>query len=119
MAIAHWIRDHLGADSPWHITRFFPAYQLSHVPATPIELLYRTQEMATEAGLTRVYVHGDKGCDCATENLPVDAYLGDPALLYAGTQCPDTCCGDDGILLKKYESAAGLTVQPPSTTPHN
>ena len=119
MAIAHWIRDHLGADSPWHITRFFPAYQLSHVPATPIELLYRTQEMATEEGLTRVYVHGDKGCDCATDNLPVDAYLGNPALLYAGTQCPDSCCGDDGILLKKYESAAGLAVQPPSTTPHN
>ena len=23
--IANWIRDHLGADSPWHITKFFPA----------------------------------------------------------------------------------------------
>ncbi|MEE2805450.1 MAG: AmmeMemoRadiSam system radical SAM enzyme [Pseudomonadota bacterium] len=102
-AIARWIHDHLGADSPWHITRFFPAYRLAHVPATTPETLYRARDMAVSEGLTRVYVHGDKGCDCAAENLPVDAYLGNPALLYNQNQCPAACCGDEGILLKKYE----------------
>ena len=37
--IAQWIHDNLGADSPWHNTRFFPAYQLSDVPAKPDESL--------------------------------------------------------------------------------
>ncbi|KAA3631392.1 MAG: AmmeMemoRadiSam system radical SAM enzyme, partial [Proteobacteria bacterium] len=49
---AAWIRDNLGADSPWHLTRFFPAYRLSHLPATPKEPLYRAEEVAREAGLT-------------------------------------------------------------------
>ena len=32
--VAEWIYDNLGADSPWHVTKFFPAYKLSHLPAT-------------------------------------------------------------------------------------
>ncbi len=102
--IAEWIRDHLGADSPWHITKFFPAYKLSHIAATPSETLWRAHDMARAAGLTNVYVYDDKGCDCATENLPVDAYLDqDAQALHAVKKCAAECCGDEGILLKKYE----------------
>ena len=41
--IACWVRDNLGKDSPWHITKFFPAYKLSHVPATPDETLFEAE----------------------------------------------------------------------------
>jgi len=102
--IATWIRDHLGADSPWHITRFFPAYQLAHIPPTPSEIMQTAHENALRIGLKNAYVYDDKGCDCAMENLPVEAYLqGNPADLHQVKKCSASCCGDEGILLKKYE----------------
>jgi len=107
-AIARWVHHHLGADSPWHITRFFPAYQLSHLPSTPSEIMWRAHDMARAEGLTNVYVYDDKGCDCALHNLPVEAYLDqDPAKVHEMKKCAGSCCGDEGILLKKYESAGG------------
>ncbi len=102
--IACWIHDNLGADSPWHITRFFPAYRLSNVPATPEHMLYEAEAQAKRAGLKRVYVYNDKGCDCASENRPVDVYLNSSAEeLHQIKQCAASCCGDKGVLLKKYE----------------
>jgi pyruvate formate lyase activating enzyme len=102
--IAEWIRDHLGADSPWHITKFFPAYKLADVPPTPSETLWRAHDLARAAGLRNVYVYDDKGCDCAGENLPVSAYLSrDPTELHAVKKCAAECCGAEGVLLKKYE----------------
>ncbi|MFQ5995152.1 MAG: radical SAM protein [Acidiferrobacterales bacterium] len=106
--IAMWIRDHLGADSPWHITKFFPAYKLSDVPPTPPEMLWQAHDAARAVGLRNVYVYGDKGCDCAMDNIPVASYLAqDPVSVHAIKRCAATCCGEEGVLLKKYESAAG------------
>lgn len=105
--IANWIRDHLGADSPWHITKFFPAYKLSDVPETPSETLWAAYERARAVGLNHVYVYDDKGCDCAGENLPVATYLGDePEQIHQVKKCAASCCGDEGILLGKYEREA-------------
>jgi len=103
--IAAWVRDHLGAGSPWHITKFFPAYKLSDVPATPTETLHEAAEIGRRAGLKNVYLYDDKGCDCAETNLPVEAYLNNsPESLHEIKKCAASCCGDEGILLKKYES---------------
>ena len=102
--IACWIHDHLGSVSPWHITRFFPAYKLSHLPPTSPALLDEAQRVAYTTGLKNVYVYADKGCDCAVENLPVAAYLDqDPASIHAVKKCAAECCSDSGVLLKKYE----------------
>lgn len=108
--IACWVRDNLGADSPWHITKFFPAYQLSDVPPTPDATLFAAEEQAKRAGLTNIYVYNDKGCDCAGENQPVEAYLNSTAdELHQIKQCAATCCGDEGVLLKKYETTVEIT----------
>ena len=105
--IAQWIRNNLGEDSPWHITRFFPAFKLSHIAATPSDTLTMARGVAEEAGLRNVYVYDDKGCDCAVNNLPVSAYLtGDVDEVHRIKKCASSCCGDEGILLKKYESQA-------------
>ncbi|MCK5262254.1 MAG: AmmeMemoRadiSam system radical SAM enzyme [Gammaproteobacteria bacterium] len=102
--IACWIRDNLGADSPWHITRFFPAYKLSDVPATPENMLLQAREQAERAGLKNIYVYNDKGCDCAEENRSVEFYLNSSAEeLHQTKKCAASCCGDEGVLLKKYE----------------
>ncbi|MDH5710900.1 MAG: AmmeMemoRadiSam system radical SAM enzyme [Gammaproteobacteria bacterium] len=103
--IACWVRDNLGVDSPWHITRFFPAYRLSHVPATPEDILFQAREQAERAGLRHIYVYNDKGCDCAEENQPVEFYLNASAEeLHQTKKCAASCCGDEGVLLKKYEN---------------
>ena len=103
--IAEWIRDNLGADSPWHITRFFPAYQLSHLPPTPLEIMRIAEQQAREAGLRHVYMYADTGCDCAKENMPIEHYLeADAETLFTAKKCAKSCCGDDGVLLKKYET---------------
>lgn len=102
--IACWIRDNLGADSPWHITRFFPAYKLSHVPSTPSETLWMGHAAAERAGLKNIYVYDDKGCDCAEENMPIEVFLsGSVDDVHAVKKCAASCCGDEGVLLKKYE----------------
>ncbi|MDH5179783.1 MAG: AmmeMemoRadiSam system radical SAM enzyme [Gammaproteobacteria bacterium] len=107
-AIAIWIRENLGTDSPWHITKFFPSYKLAHLPPTPSEVLWRTSKAAQAAGLKNVYVYDDKGCDCATENMPVAEYLqGGAETIHSVKQCAASCCGEQGILLKKYEQEAG------------
>lgn len=102
--IAQWIYDHLGSDSPWHITKFFPAYKLSHLPPTPSAIMQAAYAVAKEVGLKNVYVYDDKGCDCAMENLPVSQYLdADPDAVHQVKKCAASCCGDEGVLLKKYE----------------
>jgi pyruvate formate lyase activating enzyme len=102
--IACWVRDHLGESSPWHITKFFPAYKLSHVPETPNETLWSAYAQAQRAGLKNVYVYPDKGCDCAQENRPIGDYLVDHvADVHGIKKCSASCCSSEGVLLRKYE----------------
>jgi pyruvate formate lyase activating enzyme len=53
---ATFISRELGPDTPWHLSRFFPHYQLPNVPPTPLKSLRRTQEIGQEAGLRHVYM---------------------------------------------------------------
>ena len=107
--IAEWIRDNLGENSPWHVTKFFPAYQLSHVPETPHEIINLAAEQAKATGLKHVYAHTDISCDCADENATVDDWLGKSADEIKETnKCSASCCGTEGILLQKFEKEAGL-----------
>jgi len=103
--IAQWVKDNLGDESPWHITRFFPAYKLSHLPATPEDSLFAAEAEAKKVGLKNVYVYNDKGCDCAAENSPVEFYLNASSEeINSVKKCAAECCGDEGVLLKKYEN---------------
>lgn len=102
--IATWVRNNLGEDSPWHITRFFPAYRLGHLPMTPDEDLLTAERVARHVGLKNVYVYNDKGCDCAEQNHPIEFYLGaNRDEIHQTKKCGASCCGDEGVLLKKYE----------------
>ena len=108
-SIAEWIRDNLGSDSPWHVTKFFPAYKLSHLPATDNAIIDQAAAAGRELGLEHVYAHTDISCDCATENTPVSAWLElDANAIDEINKCSATCCGDEGILVKKFEREASL-----------
>lgn len=54
--IATWIRDSLGPDTPWHITRFFPYLDLAHLPPTPVATLEHARRIGREAGLRHVFL---------------------------------------------------------------
>ncbi len=53
---ALFIARELGPETPWHLSRFFPHYQMPDIPPTPVETLRRAQEIGQEAGLRYVYV---------------------------------------------------------------
>ncbi len=53
--IAEFIAKKLSADTPWHISRFFPHYKMSDTPPTPIEKIYEAVGMGKCAELKFVY----------------------------------------------------------------
>ncbi len=61
--IAQFIRDELGAETPWHVTRFYPRFQLLTRPATPVETLRMAYKIGKEAGLKYVYTGNVPGED--------------------------------------------------------
>ncbi|MFH2069407.1 MAG: AmmeMemoRadiSam system radical SAM enzyme [Candidatus Omnitrophota bacterium] len=53
--IAFFIRDNLGLETPWHISRFFPRYRMDTFPSTPPETIERARRIGLDAGLQFVY----------------------------------------------------------------
>jgi pyruvate formate lyase activating enzyme len=54
--IASWIRDELGPETPWHVTRFLPHLRLCYVEPTAVATLERAREIGLAAGLEYVYL---------------------------------------------------------------
>jgi len=54
--IASFIKNELGAETPWHISRFYPQYQLNDLPPTLVSSLMIAREIGMEQGLRYVYV---------------------------------------------------------------
>jgi pyruvate formate lyase activating enzyme len=61
--IAQWVRDNLGELTPWHVTRFHPLYQFTHLSATPLSTLEKAYRIGKEVGLKFVYVGNVPGHD--------------------------------------------------------
>jgi len=74
--IAGFIASELGPDTPWHVARFFPAFQMLDTPPTSGALLDRAREIGRAQGLRHVYLAND---------------------LRPGSQ--ETCCAGCGTLL--------------------
>lgn len=56
MAIADWLASDLGPGTPWHLTRFHPAYRLKDIPATPVAALEAAEKLARDLGLRFPYL---------------------------------------------------------------
>jgi len=81
--IARRIKNELGEDTPWHLTRYYPAYKFAkdaYVPATSASALEKARQIGREEGLNYVYVG----------NLP-----GHP---FENTYCPNC----EELLIKRY-----------------
>lgn len=61
--IAGWIRNALGELTPWHVTRFHPLHEFTHLSPTPVSTLERAYGIGKEAGLRFVYLGNVPGHD--------------------------------------------------------
>ena len=52
--IAEFIKG-VDRDIPWHISQFYPTYQLTKLPRTPVETLHMARDIGLKAGLHYVY----------------------------------------------------------------
>ena len=78
--IASFIKNELGPEIPWHISRFYPQYQLTDHPPTPVSTLNKAREIGLEQGLRYVYLG----------NVP-------------GTEAENTYCYNCGkLLIERY-----------------
>lgn len=74
-AMAVWIRDHLGKETPLHFSRFYPLYKMRNLPPTPAEVLVRCRQEALSVGLEQVYIGNLEGSLGETTLCPHDGTL--------------------------------------------
>ncbi len=55
-ALARFVRDEVGEETPVHFTRFHPSYRLQNLPSTPVPTLERCRAVAMGEGLRFVYI---------------------------------------------------------------
>jgi pyruvate formate lyase activating enzyme len=114
-----FIVEKLGPDTPWHISRFFPAYRMTDRPPTPLGTLQRAREIGWEAGLRYVYVGNvaenggqDTFCPGCHRILIRRPGFGPIANHVQGQRCPDcgiwiAGLGIDGEVLEGSASRRG------------
>jgi pyruvate formate lyase activating enzyme len=97
-AIAGWIAEQLGPETPWHVSRFHPDFRLRDVPPTPGATLTRAARLGRDAGLVHVYVGNapelgseDTRCSKCGSVLVERTGYRTRSLLAADGSCPD--CG--------------------------
>lgn len=65
-AMAEWIAAAVGPETPWHLSRFQPAYRLSNLEPTPAATLMEAAAIGREVGLGHVYVGNAPEVEVAT-----------------------------------------------------
>lgn len=68
--IARFIAGELGVETPWHVSRFHPDYQMYDRGPTPAATLRRAYELGREAGLRYVFVGNMPGAHLEDTDCP-------------------------------------------------
>ena len=55
-ALAAFIHDDLGPETPWHLSRFYPQYKMTTKAPTEQSILTETKAMGEEMGLDYIYI---------------------------------------------------------------
>lgn len=94
----------VGAEVPWHVSQYYPAYKMLDVPVTPVATLRRAAGIGRAAGLRYVYegnVPGEKGENTycyACRALLVERYgVYMRRNLIRNSACPECGARIDGI----------------------
>lgn len=54
--MAEFIKNELGPETPWHLSRFHPEYLMRDLPVTPEETLNKGRQIGLDTGLRYVYI---------------------------------------------------------------
>jgi pyruvate formate lyase activating enzyme len=68
--MCHWLVKNGFEDTPLHFSRFTPTYKLSHLPATPLNVLDKARKIAVEAGVKFVYLGNVPGHEAQDTYCP-------------------------------------------------
>ncbi len=68
--LAAFIRDDLGPETPWHLSRFHPTFEMLDRPPTPAATLRRARDIALEEGLHHVYLGNLPGAEGEDTQCP-------------------------------------------------
>lgn len=79
--LATFLVRELGADTPWHVSRFHPDYAMRDRPATPLNRLEMAYDIGREAGLSYIYVGNVRGDE---HNNTVCAHCGEMLIKRTG-----------------------------------
>ncbi len=110
-SLATWIRDNLGRDTPLHLLRFHPNYDLTEIPSTPTSTLEKAWKTAHEAGLNYVYLgnvpgHRYEDTHCPNCNTLLIKRFSFEILRWRLTQdlrCPE--CGQSIAIKGKFHAS--------------
>ena len=108
--VASFIVEELGVETPWHISGFVPAHEMSDIPPTHISTLQLAREIGLEAGLRYVYlgnVPGEANTVCHVCNHSLIRRSGLGVLEHnvgPGGRCPDCDTPVAGIGMEGGES---------------
>ena len=91
-ALAGFLAESLGPETPWHVSRFHPTYRLKDRSPTPMGTLITAREIGLSAGLRYVY----------TGNVP-----GEEAENTVCYQCGKAVIQRWGFQIRKYDIDAG------------
>ena len=69
-AIARFIRENLGPQVPWHVSRFRPMHRMPSVPPTPVASLERACAIGVAEGLHFVYAGNVPGHEAENTRCP-------------------------------------------------
>ncbi len=93
-ALARWIVSELGPETPWHVSRFFPNYQLEDLPPTPLATIECAVEIGRGEGLRHVYSGNVGGRDddttcaeCGATLIRRRGFSAAPGPALAGGRC--------------------------------
>ncbi|MBG0775334.1 MAG: AmmeMemoRadiSam system radical SAM enzyme [Desulfovibrionaceae bacterium] len=99
--IATFIRDELGAQVPWHVSRFHPCHELTDRGPTPTQTLETAWQVGLDVGLAYVYLgnvpgHGSESTSCPSCGEVVVERNGFSVLGTHWGERPGRCaCGHD------------------------
>jgi len=65
-----WLANNGFTNNPLHFSRFYPLYKLEQLPPTPIDLLSKAAEIASDEGLKYVYIGNVPGNETADTKCP-------------------------------------------------
>jgi pyruvate formate lyase activating enzyme len=100
--IADFLTEEMGVETPWHVSRFFPAYRLTEVLATPLTTLERAREIGLVEGLHHVYL----GNVAESQNTHCH-HCGEPLIERSGYRVIESHILSDGCCPKCGNPVAG------------